>query len=137
MVSLLVTSFSVHQGMDGMASHKHKGMSEEERTRRIAATREMAAALLEDLRHIRAFVVSTNPAPDELRRLSVTVRRILIDQDLAIVAGPRLGRIVIESPNIKPFHKYAGQERYKFFGDYALNKTTRKGLMATSWLDLV
>ncbi|MFT3989124.1 hypothetical protein [Aestuariivirga sp.] len=62
-------------------------------------TRESAVALLEDVQRFREIL--SNPTPDRvtLRHLVAPLRRILIDNDLAKVAGPRIGKIRIKAPN--------------------------------------
>lgn len=48
----------------------------------LAATRMAAAALLEDMQYIREVVERSEPSRGELRRLSGTLRRLLIYRDL-------------------------------------------------------
>lgn len=92
------------------------GMSEDHRKERLALTREAAAALVEDLQHLREILERTDPSRAELRRLSVTLRRILVDRDLSIIAAPRIGRIKLKAPNNKPIVKSNSKRPISFFG---------------------
>jgi hypothetical protein len=58
------------------------------------ATRDAAAAFVEDMPHIREVLNRVNPDRGELRRLSNPLRRLLIDNggDLRDIAAPRIGR---------------------------------------------
>jgi hypothetical protein len=79
-------------------------MKEEIRAERLVRTRDAAAALVEDLAHMRQ-VLKSAPSRDELRRLSSTLRRILVDRDLTTVAAPRINRILLTAPDNKPIIK--------------------------------
>lgn len=91
-------------------------MSEDHRKERLALTREAAAALLEDLQHIREVLARADPSRAELRRLSVTLRRILVERDLSKVAAPRIGRIKLKAPDNKPVVKSNTKRPILFFG---------------------
>lgn len=82
-----------------------------------ARTRSAAVALIEDLQHIRGLLDEDNPSPGEFRRLSVTLRRILLQRDLAIVAAPRIGRIKLIAPDNKPAVRSSTEKNpIPFFG---------------------
>jgi hypothetical protein len=89
-------------------------LTPEAREQLVSATREAAAAFIEDLVHIRNVVNKTDPDGAELRRLSNVLRRLLIDGDLRDIAAPRIGRVVLLSPDNKPF--LARDLEYEFFG---------------------
>jgi hypothetical protein len=91
-------------------------LTPEAREQLVSATREAAAAFIEDLAHIRDVVNKTDPDGAELRRLSNVLRRFLIDDggDLKDIAAPRIGRVVLLSPDNKPF--LARDLEYEFFG---------------------
>lgn len=91
-------------------------MSQDHRKERLALTREAAAALVEDLQHIREVLGRTDPSRAELRRLSVTLRRILVERDLSNVAAPRIGRIKLKAPDNKPIIKSNKKLPILFFG---------------------
>jgi hypothetical protein len=92
-------------------------LTPERREQLLSATREAAAAFVEDMRHIRETVNKTNPDRAELRRLSNVLRRLLIDNggDLRAIAAPRIGRITLLSPDNKPFVKTARKRPNEFF----------------------
>jgi hypothetical protein len=91
-------------------------LTPEERSERIAITREAAAALVGDLLHIRKVIATqVEPDPDELRRLSGTLRRILVQRDLTAVSAPRMGRISLVAPDNKPFFKSSEKNPFVVF----------------------
>jgi hypothetical protein len=90
-------------------------LTPEKRAELLAETRDAAVALLEDLEHIRMICGRDEPSRDELRRLSATLRRILIDSDLTKVAAPRLGRILLLAPDNKPLVKSNTKTPYHSF----------------------
>lgn len=71
----------------------------------IAATRDSAAVLADDLQHIREVVAREQPSAGDLRRLSNQLRRILVEGDLRKVAAPRLGRIEICAPDLRSIYR--------------------------------
>lgn len=79
-------------------------------------TREAAAALIEDLQYMREVLARANLSRAEVRRLSVTLRRVLVDRDLSKVAAPRIGRIEINAPDNKPIVKSNKRRPIGFFG---------------------
>lgn len=85
------------------------GMSAEHRVKMIVATRESAAALSEDIEHLREVLAGPTPKRAELRRMSAIMRRLLVDGDLSMIGGPRIGKICILGPDNKP--AYANAER--------------------------
>ena len=63
------------------------GLTEEQKAKMLAGTREAASAFLEDMAYIRQIVAKEVVPRDELRRLSGLLRRFLVDRDLAIIAA--------------------------------------------------
>lgn len=92
------------------------GMSQDHRIERLALTREAAAAFVEDLQHMREVLGRAEPSQAELRRLSVTLRRILVERDLTNVAAPRIGRIKLKAPDNKPIIKSNKKLPIAYFG---------------------
>lgn len=76
----------------------------------LKATREAAAAYVEDLPHMREVVNRQNIDKGELRRLSNVLRRLLIDNggDLRNIAAPRIGRVTLLSFDNSPILKAKG-----------------------------
>lgn len=74
-------------------------LTDAERERLRHSTKNAADVLLDDLGHIRRIIISEQPNPGDLRRLSALMRRILIDGDLIRIAAPRIGRLNICAPN--------------------------------------
>ena len=81
-------------------------ISPENRARLLDATREAAAAFLEDMRYIRGIVEQNSRDRRELRHLSALLRRILIDNngDIRSIAPPRTGKIVLTAPDNSLFY---------------------------------
>jgi hypothetical protein len=106
-------------------------LSHEHRNERLALTREAAAALLEDLARIRGILGSDEPSRSELRLLSATLRRILVDRDFSNVAAPRIGHIKLLVPNNKPYTKLSEDFTFAFFasGGATLFGLTLRGVI--------
>lgn len=75
------------------------------------ASKDAAAALVEDLAYMRQLI-SGAPTSADIRRLSALLRRILVERDLEIVAAPRTGRISIAATDLNPIYK---EDRRKKF----------------------
>jgi hypothetical protein len=93
-------------------------LSPENREKLLLATREAAAAFIEDMPHIREIVNKPDPDRGDPRRLSNILRRLLIDNggDLPDIAAPRIGKLKLNTPDNKPFYKLDQQQPYVFFG---------------------
>jgi hypothetical protein len=91
-------------------------LTPEQRARLIRATREPAAAFLEDMRHLRDIIANKIPPRAELRRASAVLRRLLIEGDLTQVAGPRIGKVLIRQFDNQVFYRIGLERRYAFFG---------------------
>jgi hypothetical protein len=61
----------------------------------IEQTRDAAAAFLEDFDHFKSLLSSADVKRDDARRISASLRRLLNENDLRIVANPRAGKIRI------------------------------------------
>jgi hypothetical protein len=74
-------------------------MPKEMREKAILDTKTQAAALLDDLSHFREVLQRATPTRGELRSLTATLRRLLIERALTIVAAPRIGRFQFDVPD--------------------------------------
>ena len=96
----------------------HSALTPEQRAEFRAATLDVAAALLEDVEHIREILVKRDNddiPPGDLRRLSNILRRMLIENDLRRVAAPRLdGRFMVNAYDNKPKVKEARKNPPRF-----------------------
>jgi hypothetical protein len=91
----------------------------ERRNELLAATREAAAAFIEDMSHIREMLDKVDPDRGEVRRLSGVLRRLLIDGgdgDLMVISPPRIGRPLFSTPDNKPLYKADKKHPFTFFG---------------------
>lgn len=73
------------------------------------ATKEMAEAMLEDLEHFRAAVRRQNTSRSELRLLSTSLRRLLVNDELRKIASPRIGKLELSAPDYHPLHEVAAK----------------------------
>ena len=90
-------------------------LSAEQQAKMLASSRESAAALIEDLVHLREIVNRVDPIRGELRRVSAVMRRLLVERDLAIVAHPRVGRFNFCAPDNNPILAANDKQPYLFF----------------------
>jgi len=74
-------------------------LSEIEKGKLRESTHEAALVLLDDLEFMRGTLAKKNPTAGDVRRVSVILRRLLLDGHLAAVGGPRLGRIKLIIPD--------------------------------------
>lgn len=79
----------------------------------LETSKECAAALIEDIDHIRSVLTQQSIHKGEARRLSASLRRILIDKggDISLIAPPRMGKIRLHSPDNSSVY---GNERKLF-----------------------
>lgn len=89
-------------------------MTEEQRADRLKATSDKARHLIEDLAYLREMVGRDQLGAPELRRASAVLRRLLVEGDLVAVAGPRVGKLMISSPDLGPLHRANDRERIPF-----------------------
>ena len=90
-------------------------LTSEQRSILLQATAESAAALLEDIDHIRTVLAEKNTSRAQVRYLSTTLRRLLVDSELSDIAAPRIGRLFLLVPDNKPFYKLEKTAPYDFF----------------------
>ena len=90
-------------------------LTEDQRREMRAKTIDAALALLDDLEHAREILAKPEIKPGDVRRLSVTLRRLAVDRDLSLVAAPRTGRIKLLSPDNEEIHRYARTRKVPFF----------------------
>ena len=74
-------------------------LSEEQRADLCRETRDASIAYLEDIEYIRSLSQDRNTARGEIRRLSIILRRLLLDGDISKIASPRLGKVLISAPD--------------------------------------
>jgi hypothetical protein len=79
-----------------------KELSDDQKAELRKSTLESAVVLIDDLAHIREILAEAEPTAGDIRRLTAQLRRILIERDLALIAAPRVGRIFLQAPDIKP-----------------------------------
>lgn len=81
-------------------------LSPEQRAQMLVRSREAASAFVDDMGEIRRVLAVDGAPIGEIRRLSVVLRRLLVDRDLAIVASPRIGKITLLAPDNKPIYSH-------------------------------
>jgi hypothetical protein len=79
-------------------------LTPEQRDELRAASGHAAAAFLEDIRYFRDILNRDEVSAAEIRRASVTLRRLLTDREIHAIASPRIGRFLIEMPKPRPAH---------------------------------
>lgn len=79
------------------------------------STKAAAAAFLEDIQHIRELIEKPDQARGEVRRASAILRRLLVEDDLAAIAAPRIGRIMLRAPDNNPAYRYISPETCDLF----------------------
>ncbi|MER9032422.1 hypothetical protein [Mesorhizobium sp. M0674] len=90
-------------------------LSHDQKSALLAATKQAAIALLEDIEHIKRVVSTKKTSRTEVRYLSTTLRRLLVDRELAEIAAPRMGRILLSVPDNKPFYAIEKDAPFRFF----------------------
>ncbi|MER9436551.1 hypothetical protein [Mesorhizobium sp. M0618] len=90
-------------------------LSEDERSRLLVSTRGAAGAFVEDMEYLCEAVERKETSRGEIRRISAILRRLVVDRDLGIVAGPRLGKITITAPDNRAFYRVAEKLEYLIF----------------------
>lgn len=79
-------------------------LTEEQIAELLKQTRDAAQYFLEDLDHIRQVINAKEAGPGEIRRISAILRRLLVERALPAIATPRIGRIVLDVPDLKPVY---------------------------------
>lgn len=90
-------------------------ISREQIAARRRATASAAKAVVEDLHHIREVLRRRSTSKGEIRRLSAVIRRLLVDGDIQNVASSRVGKLLIESRDCKPYYELGKHGRVMFF----------------------
>jgi len=90
-------------------------LTPEHRAELLASTKGAAAALVDDLQYIRTVVQNHHPSNGDIRRLSVLLRRILIEGDLAAISAPRLGRVKLVGPDNNSAYRIERKRPFLFF----------------------
>jgi hypothetical protein len=80
-------------------------LSKERRKSLLNTTRDAAIAFVEDMEHIRTLIAQEDISRADLRRLSATLRRLLVEGDISNIAAPRIGKIKLKAPNNNPVYK--------------------------------
>jgi hypothetical protein len=93
-------------------------ISTETKQRLLNATKESAAAFIEDMRHIRDALKPENIDRGEIRRLSSVLRRFLIDNggDISSLAPARIGCLNLHCPDNNPIYAVDRKTPFQFFG---------------------
>lgn len=91
-------------------------MTPEIRAQLLHETKGSAAALIEDMQHIREVLARSDPLKGEVRRLSAILRRLLVERDIGLIAAPRVGRIRLRVPDNSLYYKAESERPYAFFG---------------------
>jgi len=81
----------------------------------LVRSREAANAFVDDLSEIRRVLAMEGASIADIRRLSVVLRRLLVDRDLAVVAAPRIGRITLLTPDNKPIYAHEKKNPPRLF----------------------
>jgi len=92
-----------------------KPFTEERRIELQQKTKGVAAAVIEDLEHIREVISRPNPIKGELRRLSAVLRRLLTDDEINLAAACRIGRVKVLQPDTREQQRDAKENPYAFF----------------------
>ncbi len=103
-------------------------ISPENRASFLEASRTAAAALLEDIAHIRKTLEHDDFLAREARSMSGVLRRLLIDNggDLRKIAPPRIGKFEIDAPDNSQIYQASRKNYFTYFAsggfDYYHNK---------------
>jgi hypothetical protein len=90
-------------------------LSEQDKKAMLEATRDAAAAFVEDCDRMRRTLAAAPPDRADLRALSNVLRRLLVNREIQEIAAARIGRFIIDSPDEKPMIDYALKQMLKFF----------------------
>ena len=89
-------------------------LTEEERTSMRAITFDAATALRDDIEFMREVLAKTKPNRSDVRRLSVLLRRLLLEGELAEVASPRIGSVRIDIVDLNPLRSFVEESQLKY-----------------------
>ncbi len=89
----------------------------EKRDELLRVTREAAAAFAQDMEHMREIIKRPIPDSGEIRRVSGTLRRLLIDNggDLRKIAPPRVGRLTFKTLDNSDYYSLANKHPFAVF----------------------
>jgi hypothetical protein len=91
-------------------------ISLENKSRLLQATREAAAAFVEDMAYIRETLARADKiTPGEIRRLSAILRRLVVDNDLRSIAPPRIGPLPLLVPDNYLIYQAARRQSVHIF----------------------
>ncbi|MEX1181566.1 MAG: hypothetical protein WEB63_12265, partial [Cucumibacter sp.] len=90
-------------------------LTDEQRKAMLEQTRGAAHAFVEDMDHIREVIAEEGASIGDIRRLSVVLRRLIVERDIAAVAAPRMGRIMLRAPDNNPVYVHARKHPPIFF----------------------
>lgn len=80
-------------------------LTPEHRSRLLVDTKDAAIAFWEDMRYIRRMAAKFPPDRTELRQISAILRRLFVENDLQLVAAPRLGKFLVQEPDNHDVYK--------------------------------
>ena len=90
-------------------------ISPEDRSILLLATKEAAAAFVEDMAHIRQMLTTQEHLPGQIRLLSAILRRLAVDNDLRSIAPPRVGPLSLLVPDNSEIYHAAKKQRLSLF----------------------
>lgn len=92
-------------------------LTPEVRQQLLSATKEAAVAFLQDMEHIREIANKGAPNSAELRRVSGTLRRLLVDHggDIRKLAPPRVGPISLRTLDNSEYYTLSHKFPYALF----------------------
>ena len=81
----------------------------------LSQTKERASTFIEDSERIRHILKLESITAGDIKLLSSILRRQLVDDDLAKVAAPRIGKLLLDGPDNKPFYRVSEKKPYLLF----------------------
>ena len=91
-------------------------LTAEKREELLVTSRELAITTLEDIAQLRAISDALLPTKTTTRHMSATLRKLLLNGDLAAVAAPRTGRVRIHAPRNADYREV--RDMTYFLGGY-------------------
>jgi hypothetical protein len=90
-------------------------LTEEQRARLMKSTRDAAGAFVEDMEYLREVAKREDTSRREIRHISATLRKLIVERDIEIIATPRVGRIFLTAPDNRPYHRVSEKLPFLFF----------------------
>jgi hypothetical protein len=90
-------------------------LTPERRAQLRRATREAAAAFMEDIPYLRENLLRPFPQRAAIRRCSAILRRLLVERDLPKIADPRIDSLRLQQFNNEVLHQTANRRNARFF----------------------